>query len=70
MRRPERIVATMDHSTPTEAAVTWQKLRVVDPQGAAQLEELARYCAEQRWPRPSSTAGARPTWAGRRPRTK
>jgi 3-isopropylmalate/(R)-2-methylmalate dehydratase large subunit len=40
MRRPDRTVATMDHSTPTK------KLAVVDERGQAQLQKLADNCAE------------------------
>jgi 3-isopropylmalate/(R)-2-methylmalate dehydratase large subunit len=42
VRRPDRIVATMDHSTPTLP----RKLAVVDPQAAAQLRKLEDNCAE------------------------
>ncbi len=42
VRRPERTLATMDHSTPT----TPGGLEIVAPAGRAQLEMLARRCAE------------------------
>src|SRR5258708_29013434 len=42
VRRPDRTVVTMDHSTPTLP----RKLAVVDPQAAAQLDKLATNCAE------------------------
>lgn len=42
VRRPERTLATMDHSTPTRPG----GLAVVDDAGRAQLETLARRCAE------------------------
>ena len=42
VRRPERTVATMDHSTPTLP----RGLAVVDPLAEAQLETLRRNCAE------------------------
>jgi 3-isopropylmalate/(R)-2-methylmalate dehydratase large subunit len=42
VRRPERTVATMDHSTPTLP----RKLAVVDPQAEAQLRKLKENCAE------------------------
>ncbi len=42
VRRPERTVATMDHSTPTLP----RKLAVVDAQAAAQLRKLEENCAE------------------------
>jgi len=42
-RRPDRTVATMDHSTPTVPG----GLAVVDGEAAAQLEQLQRNCAEQ-----------------------
>jgi 3-isopropylmalate/(R)-2-methylmalate dehydratase large subunit len=41
VRRPEKTVATMDHSTPTTAG-----LRVLDDQARAQLETLAKNCAD------------------------
>jgi 3-isopropylmalate/(R)-2-methylmalate dehydratase large subunit len=42
VRRPDRTVATMDHSTPTLP----RSLQVIDAQAAAQLLELERSCAE------------------------
>jgi 3-isopropylmalate/(R)-2-methylmalate dehydratase large subunit len=42
IRRPDRTVATMDHSTPTLP----RKLAVVDAQAAAQLRKLEENCAE------------------------
>jgi 3-isopropylmalate/(R)-2-methylmalate dehydratase large subunit len=42
VRRPDRTVATMDHSTPTLP----RKLAVVDPQAEAQLRKLKENCAE------------------------
>ncbi len=44
VRCPDRTVATMDHSTPTEAGVDIPKLRVLDPAAASQLEQLTRSC--------------------------
>ncbi|HWE29196.1 MAG TPA: 3-isopropylmalate dehydratase large subunit [Polyangia bacterium] len=41
VRRPDKTVATMDHSTPTTAG-----LRVLDDQARAQLETLAKNCAD------------------------
>ncbi|MCA1663388.1 MAG: 3-isopropylmalate dehydratase large subunit, partial [Myxococcales bacterium] len=41
VRRPEKTVATMDHSTPTTVG-----LRVLDDQARAQLETLAKNCAD------------------------
>jgi 3-isopropylmalate/(R)-2-methylmalate dehydratase large subunit len=41
VRRPDKTVATMDHSTPTTPG-----LRVVDDQARAQLEMLARNCVD------------------------
>jgi 3-isopropylmalate/(R)-2-methylmalate dehydratase large subunit len=41
VRRPEKTVATMDHSTPTTPG-----LRVLDDQARAQLETLAKNCAD------------------------
>ncbi len=45
VRRPDRTVATMDHSTPTEPGVSLTELRVLDPMGAGQLERLQENCA-------------------------
>ncbi|HTM20347.1 MAG TPA: aconitase family protein, partial [Kofleriaceae bacterium] len=42
VRRPDRTVATMDHSTPTLP----RHLAVVDPQAEAQLDTLRRNCDE------------------------
>jgi 3-isopropylmalate/(R)-2-methylmalate dehydratase large subunit len=42
VRRPDRTVATMDHSTPTLP----RKLAVVDPLAEAQLRKLKENCAE------------------------
>src|SRR5207247_913794 len=43
VRRPERTVATMDHSIPTLP----RGLAVVDAQAEAQLAQLARNCDER-----------------------
>jgi 3-isopropylmalate/(R)-2-methylmalate dehydratase large subunit len=40
VRRPERTIATMDHSTPTK------KLAVIDARAQAQLQKLSENCAE------------------------
>ncbi|HEY7956149.1 MAG TPA: aconitase family protein, partial [Polyangia bacterium] len=57
VRRPDRTVATMDHAVPTEpGAVRALTLAMKSPRAAAldaaaaQLDELARNCAEQRIP--------------------
>jgi 3-isopropylmalate/(R)-2-methylmalate dehydratase large subunit len=42
VRRPDRTIATMDHSTPTSA----KALQVIDAQAKAQLETLEKNCAE------------------------
>jgi 3-isopropylmalate/(R)-2-methylmalate dehydratase large subunit len=42
VRRPERTVATMDHSTPTLP----KHLQVIDDQARAQLSQLEKNCAE------------------------
>ena len=42
VRRPDRTLATMDHSIPT----TPLSLPMADTQAAAQLEQLAKNCAE------------------------
>ena len=44
VRRPDRTLATMDHSTPTLAV--GGRLNVVDQQAAKQLDALAASCAE------------------------
>ena len=44
VRRPDRTIATMDHSTPTLAV--GGRLTVIDPQAAKQLDALAANCAE------------------------
>ena len=44
VRRPDRTLATMDHSTPTRAGVGRQELRVLDPEAEAQLSRLAENC--------------------------
>ncbi len=46
IRRPDRTIATMDHSTPTVLAPGSRQLHVTDAQAAAQLETLERNCAE------------------------
>ncbi len=45
VRRPDRTVATMDHSTPTLPGA-WKTLAQNDPQAASQLDTLSRNCAE------------------------
>jgi 3-isopropylmalate/(R)-2-methylmalate dehydratase large subunit len=42
VRRPDLTVATMDHSTPTYS----RTLPVLDPAGAAQLEQMEKNCTE------------------------
>src|SRR5689334_24863790 len=42
VRRPERTVATMDHSTPTLP----KHLQVIDDEARAQLSQLEKNCAE------------------------
>jgi len=42
VRRPERTVATMDHSTPTLP----KRLQVIDPEAQAQLSQLEKNCSE------------------------
>ena len=44
VRRPERTVATMDHSTPTAPRNADGRMPVVDPQASAQLQQLYRNC--------------------------
>lgn len=44
VRRPDRTVATMDHSTPTDPSIDRGRLRVLDPAAADQLDSLAAAC--------------------------
>lgn len=44
VRRPDRTVATMDHSTPTEPGISMNELRVLDSMGAGQLDRLLENC--------------------------
>ncbi len=44
VRRPDRTIATMDHSTPTIS--TGGRLTVLDPAASSQLDALAANCAE------------------------
>jgi 3-isopropylmalate/(R)-2-methylmalate dehydratase large subunit len=46
VRRPERTLATMDHSTPTTPRGRDGIIPVVDAQAAAQLSQLERNCAD------------------------
>jgi len=46
VRRPERTVATMDHSVPTRSGQARGRMPVVDAEAAAQLGELEKNCAE------------------------
>jgi 3-isopropylmalate/(R)-2-methylmalate dehydratase large subunit len=46
VRRPLQTVATMDHSTPTTPRGPDGIIPVLDPQGLAQLNQLARNCEE------------------------
>ncbi len=48
VRRPDRTIATMDHSTPTIA--TGGRLTVLDPAASQQLDTLATNCAEHEIP--------------------
>ena len=45
VRRPDRVLATMDHSTPTTPGAAWNRLPVIDGAARAQLERLAENCA-------------------------
>ncbi len=45
-RRPERTVATMDHSTPTTPRGADGKIPILDAQAAAQLSQLEKNCAD------------------------
>ncbi len=44
VRRPSQTLATMDHSTPTTTGMTRSELKVLDPMGSAQLDQLAENC--------------------------
>ena len=44
VRRPDRCVATMDHSTPTDPKVSRERLRVLDSAAASQLDQLEENC--------------------------
>ena len=46
VRRPDRTVATMDHSTPTTPRDANGIIPVVDPQARAQLTQLEQNCAD------------------------
>jgi 3-isopropylmalate/(R)-2-methylmalate dehydratase large subunit len=46
VRRPERTVATMDHSTPTTPRGSDGRIRVLDDQAAAQIGQLETNCRE------------------------
>lgn len=45
LRRPDRTVATMDHSTPTDPAIDRGRLRGLDARAADQLDRLEHACA-------------------------
>ena len=46
VRRPDRTLATMDHSTPTTPRNALGIIPVIDPQAIAQLDQLRANCAE------------------------
>jgi 3-isopropylmalate/(R)-2-methylmalate dehydratase large subunit len=46
VRRPERTVATMDHSTPTTPRGADGKIRILDAQAAAQIAQLETNCRD------------------------
>ncbi len=46
VRRPDRTIATMDHSTPTVVQPGTRTLAIGDPQAQVQLDTLARNCRE------------------------
>ncbi|NTU80068.1 MAG: 3-isopropylmalate dehydratase large subunit [Chloroflexales bacterium] len=46
VRRPDRTLATMDHSTPTTPRNELGIIPVIDPQAIAQLDQLRKNCAE------------------------
>lgn len=46
VRRPERTVATMDHSIPTTPRGADGKFKIIDSQAAAQIKQLETNCAD------------------------
>src|SRR6266508_1578715 len=46
VRRPDRTVATMDHSTPTTPRGPDGRIQVTDAQAAAQIAQLEKNCAD------------------------
>ncbi|HKE18317.1 MAG TPA: 3-isopropylmalate dehydratase large subunit [Kofleriaceae bacterium] len=46
VRRPERTLATMDHSVPTAPGPARGRIPIAEPQAAAQIAELERNCAD------------------------
>ena len=50
VRRPDRTLATMDHSTPTDPRIDLGRLRVLDAAAAGQLDQLAESCRRHRVP--------------------
>jgi len=46
VRRPERTLATMDHSTPTTPRNALGVIPVIDPQAINQLDQLRKNCAD------------------------
>ncbi len=46
VRRPDRTLATMDHSTPTTPRDKFGIIPVLDPMAIAQLDQLRKNCAE------------------------
>src|ERR1700738_462910 len=46
VRRPDRTLATMDHSTPTTPRVGHSPRLVVDPEARQQIDRLALNCSE------------------------
>ncbi|MBP1465439.1 3-isopropylmalate dehydratase large subunit [Candidatus Chloroploca sp. M-50] len=46
VRRPDRTLATMDHSTPTTPRNALGIIPVIDPQAIAQLDQLRKNCAD------------------------
>ena len=46
VRRPDRTVATMDHSVPTAPGPARGRIPILDPQAADQIAQLERNCAD------------------------
>ena len=66
VRRPDRALATMDHTTPTKPGIGRRRLRVIDPRGAAQLDTLEANCSRLTTGAPCAPIRAPRSTGGRR----